>query len=32
MTQRLQHSMAAANELNVKKDTKSQCCNHSSTE
>ncbi len=32
MTQRLQHSMTAANELNVKKNTKLQCCDHSNTE
>jgi len=32
MTQRLQHLVTAANVLNVKKDTKSQCCDYSSTE
>ena len=32
MTQRLQHLMIAANELNVKKDIKLQYCDHSSTE
>ncbi len=32
MTQRLQHSVTAANVLNIKKDIKLQCCDHNSTE
>jgi len=31
MTQRLQHSVTAANVLNVKKNIKLQYCDHSST-